>query len=1098
MEWMKKKYWIILLGIVGAAIVFLAVRGGIKAAEKKTNGGADAFPVHINEVLTSNDSYPNADGVCCDFIELYNDSDRKVSLDGYQLGDKKSGGRYTIPDGTTIAPHGYLLVYCSKDVAGPYYAAFGLSRNGGEDVYFLNPRSVVLESVRTVAADKDVSQGYDEAHQWGPLRYVTPGYPNTREGYQSWAETHTVETVSDVLISEVMASNSIYPTLDGECTDWIELYNASDAAVRLGGFGLSDDCSDPVYLFPEDVILEAGAYLVVPCAQTGENAAHFGLSKAGGEDVTLFTANGTVADMVHTVPTEQNQSYARTADGWDVTFEATPGYPNTPEGRAAYVETAKPADAEVHITEIMASNKSFYADATGLFHDWIELSNTGDAACTLSGWFLSDDGSDPTQWKLPDCTLQAGGSLVVFFAGNRDGVIGGELFAPMALSAAGDTVYLVDPLGEIREQITFGPMDENRSLVIDPASGEQTLCVYPTPGFPDTADGYAAFCERLVPKGPLAIWEVMTANDKYLSQSGEYYDWLEIKNISAEPVNLGAYAITDDSKHPDRYVLPDVTLAPGAFYIVILSGHTEYSNKRYEHANFALNAQEDDLFLFENGELIDYVRLYKLPYRSTYGRIDGEGGFFYMTPTPGKENESGFRMISADPTASLSSGVYNGVSGIDVTLEGNGTIYYTTDGSDPDRNAKAYTGPIHLDQTTVLRSVAYEPDKKESGVVTCSYLINETHDLPVVSLVTDPQHLWDPSTGIYVDGTNRKEIEYPASAAYFGPDGTWEQECGIKMHGLTSLMWEDKKSFTLKFSGIYGGPLHFDVFGDGRVTVFKSVILRADAESTYSSFLRDNLLHTLAKRYSTSMLSQNSRHVVLYLNGKYWGIYAIREQYTPFFYASNMGVAEDSVLIAKNFVRGGTGLAEAVSYVPRHNMADAENYRYVTDRIDVSSFIDWMIFEAYCGNRDIEGNMRFLYSSEDGKWRCGLVDVDLGFFSSATIVPVFNAPQIGSVLRLLCKNESFRKQFLTRTSELLHGGLSEENVTALIDELAAEIRSEIPNEAKRWGGPKNWENIVEALKRYVHEVNPKLIASIRSELRLTQEEISTYFGDLLS
>ena len=28
-----------------------------------------------------------------------------------------------------IAPHGYLLVYCSKDVAGPYYAAFGLSRD---------------------------------------------------------------------------------------------------------------------------------------------------------------------------------------------------------------------------------------------------------------------------------------------------------------------------------------------------------------------------------------------------------------------------------------------------------------------------------------------------------------------------------------------------------------------------------------------------------------------------------------------------------------------------------------------------------------------------------------------------------------------------------------------------------------------------------------------------------------------------------------------------------------------------------------------------------------------------------------------------------
>lgn len=1094
-EWIKQHYRIILIGLVLAAVIFAAVFVAIRLSGKKTeitpNG---AFPVRINEILTSNGSYPNSDGLCCDFIELYNDSNGKISLDGCQLSDRKSGERFVIPENTVIAPHGYLLINCSKDETGGYYAAFGLSKNGGEDIYFLDPDSVVIETVRTIAADRDVSQGYDDTHAWGLLPCVTPGYPNTPEGFESWKAEHSVSYSSDVRINEIMTSNTIYHTVGGECTDWIELFNTSDAQVLLAGYGLSDGGREPVWQFPEDAVLEAGAYLVVPCSRTGEEAAPFGLSRAGGEDVILFHADGTVADKVSTVAAEQNQSYARMEDGsWTLTFDATPGYPNTPEGREALVRSTDPQDVSVHITEIMASNRSICADATGLFHDWVELSNSGDVACDLSGWFLSDDADDLTQWKIPSRVLNPGESLVVFFAKNRDGEIGGELFAPMALSAAGDAVCLVDPLGRLIEKVEFGPMDENKSLVIDPETGEQTVCVYPTPGFPNTTDGYAAFAEQRQSSGAIAIWEVMTANDAYLSQSGEYYDWLEIKNISSEPVDLSAYSISDDSKRSDRYVLPDVTLQPGELYVLILSGHPEYSTKYYAHASFALNAQEDSLFLFGNGELIDYVRLYRLPYHNSYGRTaDGAGGFFYMDPTPGKENKPGVRMISAEPIASVPSGVYNDVSYLDVTLSAAGTIYYTTDCSDPDRNANLYTGPIRIDRTTVLRSVSYEQEKKESRIVTMSYLIGEQHDLPIVSLATDPEHLWG-TTGIYVDSVNRKEIEHPASAAYFGPDGSWATECGIKIHGVTSLM-TDKKSFTLKFSGVYDGPLHYDIFGDGAVTVFKSVLLRSDVEGRYSTFMRDDLMHRIAKQYSPTMLSQNSKYVVLYLNGQYWGIYAIREQYTPFFYASNMGFPEDTVTVRKKSVRAGITLYDALKYIKTNGVTTAEDYAYIAERLDMSSLIDWAIFEAYCGNTDIVGNIRYMYSTADGKWRIGLVDVDRGFFHMGMFNNVYDAPQFGMAFRTLLRNETFRGQFLNRMAELLKTGLSEQNVTEMIDRMAGEIRSEIPNEIERWGAPRNWEGMVEELRQYARDVKPTLINGIRRELGLTDEEISAYFG----
>ena len=102
LEWIKKRYRIILIGATLAAVVLVAVFGMIRLSETSSAVDPGRFPVRINEVLTSNGSYANADGVCCDFIELYNDSARKVTLDGYQLSDRKSGERYVIPEDTVM------------------------------------------------------------------------------------------------------------------------------------------------------------------------------------------------------------------------------------------------------------------------------------------------------------------------------------------------------------------------------------------------------------------------------------------------------------------------------------------------------------------------------------------------------------------------------------------------------------------------------------------------------------------------------------------------------------------------------------------------------------------------------------------------------------------------------------------------------------------------------------------------------------------------------------------------------------------------------------------------------------------------------------
>jgi CotH kinase protein/Concanavalin A-like lectin/glucanases superfamily/Lamin Tail Domain len=76
-------------------------------------------------------------------------------------------------------------------------------------------------------------------------------------------------------------------------------------------------------------------------------------------------------------------------------------------------------DAQVIISEFVASNIEGILDDDGNHEDWIELKNAGVAAVDLSGWFLTDSSSQLRKWPLPAKVLQPGNYLLVF-ASNKD------------------------------------------------------------------------------------------------------------------------------------------------------------------------------------------------------------------------------------------------------------------------------------------------------------------------------------------------------------------------------------------------------------------------------------------------------------------------------------------------------------------------------------------------------------------------------------------------------------------------------------------------------------------------------------------------------
>ena len=70
--------------------------------------------------------------------------------------------------------------------------------------------------------------------------------------------------------------------------------------------------------------------------------------------------------------------------------------------------------AEPVINEFLASNNGEIQDEDGDFSDFIELSNRGDQAVNLAGWYLTDDAGDLNKWQFPSINLAPGQYLVVF------------------------------------------------------------------------------------------------------------------------------------------------------------------------------------------------------------------------------------------------------------------------------------------------------------------------------------------------------------------------------------------------------------------------------------------------------------------------------------------------------------------------------------------------------------------------------------------------------------------------------------------------------------------------------------------------------------
>ncbi len=445
------------------------------------------------------------------------------------------------------------------------------------------------------------------------------------------------------------------------------------------------------------------------------------------------------------------------------------------------------------------------------------------------------------------------------------------------------------------------------------------------------------------------------------------------------------------------------------------------------------------------------------------------------------------------PTAVLShqSGVYNAPFNLSINYSNvSGEIKYTLDGSDPTDKSIKYENGVTIDKNTVVKVALFQNGRIESDIIKSTFVFT-THTFPIVAIITDPVNLWDPKTGIYVNGitTNPASYNYmkkgedwqkPAYMEFFDESGNRAlgMDVEIRISGGKTRANAQKSLRVCALKKFGDKYINYDFFGNGKDT-HKCIILRNSGNDWRRTMFRDLLAQTVINDMDLDI--QDGTPSIVYLNGSYWGIHNIREFYDEHYFKIKYGTKKESiVMLEPDRQKGGYPLisegvqGDELDYVKlTQNLND---YNYIKRHMDVENYIDYFLTEVYFANDDwLENNIRvWRFKSEnyasydsaplDGKWRWLVFDLDsiMGLFGSsdydadtlslATNEVMGKGTWATEMIRNLLKHEDFRISFINRYADLLNTTFETSRVLGIVEKFKDTYKPEIQMHALRWGG----------------------------------------------
>lgn len=649
----------------------------------------------------------------------------------------------------------------------------------------------------------------------------------------------------------------------------------------------------------------------------------------------------------------------------------------------------------------------------------------------------------------------------------------------------------------------------------------------------------------------LLLNEIMASNAHTIDdEDGDYEDWIELYNANSSAINLEGFGLSDNYNQPFKWVFPEIELGAGEYLLIWASGKDRNNPESELHTNFSIAADGEEILLtYPDGTLLDSLPPTRIPTDISIGRKP-DGGlewYFFSTPTPGYRNsDTAYQGESPPSEWSHPAGFYS--EPIELTIshpDSQARIYFTTDGSTPTSSSRLFSDTLVIAdrssepnifsmirtnnimpeenarrawyppsdvirKATTIRTKTIIPGHLPTYETNTFFVYPEgpqTFGIPVFSLVTDADNLFDDEIGIYVPGNTfvpgdfetgnyqQRGIEWerPVSMELFIDGETvLKQNAGVRIHGN----WTRRlplKGLRLYARNQYGDShFRYPLFTNRPHEEYRRVILRASGNDWRHTFFRDAAAHELARNMDFD--TQAYRPSIVFINGEYWGLTNIRERIDVNYIEKVYGIDPDNIDMlrqSRTVVLGDRAHYNALfDLVTEREMTDPADLAEAVTYFDLNSFLDLYAFQIYCANNDWPNNNQVFWRTRtehdpyaspghDGRFRWMMFDADrcLGYSTSwdFDMIDYLDRDRRSSALIVgLLKNPEFRIDFINRINDHLNTTFVQDRVIQIVDSLKAGIEPYMPEHISRWGQPESmndWDSNVEIMREFA-ELRP--------------------------
>jgi hypothetical protein len=598
----------------------------------------------------------------------------------------------------------------------------------------------------------------------------------------------------------------------------------------------------------------------------------------------------------------------------------------------------------------------------------------------------------------------------------------------------------------------------------------------------------------------LLIHEFCAKNNNIVTDEdfNQFSDWIEIINTSSQNINLNGYFISDDPDNITKWKIPPSTYLSSGQLLVIWADDQDIKEQNL-HTNFKLSSDNGWIGISDP----DSILLHEIEYEEQFTDISYGMQFndwvYFAEPTPGFENTSiGYpsSQRESQPVFSIPDGFYEPGTTLEIDdPTGQGEIHFTIDGSFPNHTSPIYAEPLTLADNMVVRAKVFGTSLP-GPEATASYFIGINKDLPVISLIINPDFLWSDSIGIFNDSLIqlRKDWERYSTIKYFeNYELAFEAENDIRLFGNTAIALPQKSIAIFP-----SNKIQYPLFRDNAVQEFESFILRSSSDDWSLTMLRDGFIQTLVKE-KLPLDYQGYQPAVMYINGEYFGIFNVREKYNEDYIKHHHGINKDELdFLELNYwgLEVGTlcGTDETyfdmLDFLYNNDISNDSVFEGVSNYLDLDNYTHYIITQIYIANYSYKHNIKTWRQNTitDGfKWL--IFDTDRGYMQSWKEV-FLDIYENDTVFKRLLDNIDYRNHFLQQTCSHINGSFRKDVVDHLLDSLKNQIEPEMPQHIERWaalGGVQSmshWEEQIQKIPDFAIQRKDTLLLRLNTFFNL--------------